>query len=671
MEHAYFKLLHMLSGHPGWALAVVALAALLESVAFIGTFVPGSTAMFVAGALVGTGTLNLGWVFVCAIAGAIAGDAASYWVGARYQESLRQIWPFRTHPAVLAAGEKYFVMHGAKSVVTARFLPPLRAVVPVVAGMLGMAPARFFAVNVLSALLWAPVHILPGVVFGASIELAGAVSFRLVVVVAIVAVAAWLTYNVIRITVSHARSWTSSSRQRLIAWAERHPGRSRRVVMRALSPESPAAGLIATISVFLLVSAAVFFSTLEDIAHGDPIVQVDMSAYRFLQSFRSTWADDLLAVFSTLGSLPTLSALVVLVIAWMALERRWRTIAYWLAAVAFSQVLILAIQIATRHLPLGALASNARAFPSNHVAAAVIIYGFLAFIVERRVGTVARVLVAVATVAVVSAVTLAGLYFDRFTLSDALGGAALAAIWVFLVALTAVWRHPEKPRARPLMPVAVLAVIGVAVAVQLATGNAFPTAEGAQRPEVIVVTPGQWTDKIWRTFSCYRSNMEGDRREPITVQWAATAEQMKAQLESRGWTEGTRLSAHSLLSLVSPNVTATALPVLPRLNNGEPSQLEFVRSHEGDDQRDVLRFWPTRYAVERQDGSPAAPIWLGSLVHERLRRPSWPFNVLRPTRQVEPMIAEHGEGSPWHDIEVARSMGCEGVRVTLIASRAQ
>jgi undecaprenyl-diphosphatase len=400
-------------------------------------------------------------------------------------------------------------------------------------------------------------------------------------------------------------------------------------------------------------------------------VQVDMSAYRFLQSFRSTWADDLLAVFSTLGSLPTLSALVVLVIAWMALERRWRTIAYWLAAVAFSQVLILAIQIATRHLPLGALASNARAFPSNHVAAAVIIYGFLAFIVERRVGTVARVLVAVATVAVVSAVTLAGLYFDRFTLSDALGGAALAAIWVFLVALTAVWRHPEKPRARPLMPVAVLAVIGVAVAVQLATGNAFPTAEGAQRPEVIVVTPGQWTDKIWRTFSCYRSNMEGDRREPITVQWAATAEQMKAQLESRGWTEGTRLSAHSLLSLVSPNVTATALPVLPRLNNGEPSQLEFVRSHEGDDQRDVLRFWPTRYAVERQDGSPAAPIWLGSLVHERLRRPSWPFNVLRPTRQVEPMIAEHGEGSPWHDIEVARSMGCEGVRVTLIASRAQ
>ncbi len=671
MEHAYFKLLHMLSGHPEWALVVVALAALLESVAFIGTFIPGSTAMFVAGALIGTGTLNLGWVFVCAIVGAVAGDAASYWFGARYKEKIRQVWPFRTHPGVLAAGEKYFELHGAKSVVSARFLPPLRAIVPVVAGMLGMAPGRFLVINILSALLWAPVHILPGVVFGASIELAGAVSFRLVVVVAIVAVAAWLTYNIIRIAVSHARSWTITSRERLLAWGEHHPGRAGRVVLRMLNPESTATGLIATISLFLLVSAGVFFSTLEDIAHGDPIVQVDMSAYRFLQSFRSTWADDVLSIFSTFGSLPTLAALVVMVIAWMAVERRWRTIAYWLAAVVFSQVLVLAIQLATRHLPLGALASDARAFPSNHVAATVVIYGFLGFLVERRVGTVSRVVVAVATVGAVTAVTLAGLYFNRFMLSDALGGAALAAIWVFLVALTAVWRYPQKPPARPFLPAAVLAVVSAAVAAQLATGRVFPTAEGAQRPGIVVVTPAQWTDKIWRTFSCYRSNMEGDRREPITVQWTATAEQIRTQLESRGWSEGSQLSARSLLSLVSPNVTATALPVLPKLNNGEPSRLEFVRSHAGADERDVLRFWPTQYAVERQDGAPATPIWLGSLVHERLRRPSWPFNVLRPTKVVEPMISEYGESSPWRDIEVARSTSCEGVRVALIASRAQ
>jgi membrane protein DedA with SNARE-associated domain len=65
MEHAYVQLLHVLAGHPGWTLAVVFLAACLEAIAVIGTFIPGSTAMFLAGALVGTGSLSLGWSFAC------------------------------------------------------------------------------------------------------------------------------------------------------------------------------------------------------------------------------------------------------------------------------------------------------------------------------------------------------------------------------------------------------------------------------------------------------------------------------------------------------------------------------------------------------------------------------------------------------------------------------
>src|SRR5258708_34688144 len=94
--------------------------------------------------------------------------------------------------------------------------------------------------------------------------------------------------------------------------------------------------------------------------------------------------------------------------------------------------------------------------------------------------------------------------------------------------------------------------------------------------------------------------MEGDGREPITVQWSATAEQIGTQLKSRGWIEGTQLSLRSVLSLVSPNVAAIDLPALPKLDNGEPSTLIFIRSHPSTDQRDVLRFWPTNYAVEHR-----------------------------------------------------------------------
>jgi undecaprenyl-diphosphatase len=424
--------------------------------------------------------------------------------------------------------------------------------------------------------------------------------------------------------------------------------------------------LIAIISVLLLVSAAVFFSTLDDVSRGDPLVQVDVSVYRFLQSFRSSWSDAVLAVFSTLGSVPTLAALTVMVVVWMVFERRWRTLAYWLSAVVFSQFLILAIQITTQRPLPGAVASSLRAFPSNHVAASVVIYGFLSFLLARRVGTVSRILVAMATVAILFSVAFSGIYFGRFTFSDAVGGAALAAAWVFLVALTSVWRYPAKPPPRPMMPVAVFAVVCASVALQFRASLQVTALEPA--PPAIVVTPLQWTDTVWRTFSCYRSSMEGGRREPITIQWTATAGQISAQLKQRGWEEGTRLSMRSILSLVSPNVAATALPVLPRLNNGEPSALVFTRIQKNADERDVLRFWPTQYAVEHRGGQPPTPIWLGSVVHERLLRPTWPFNVLRPDKGVESMIASHGETSPWRGLEVARSAGCGGIPVTLVAS---
>ena len=101
MEHAYDHLLHLLAAHATWTLAVVVLAAFLESLALIGTFIPGSTAMFIAGAFAATGAINLGWLFVCAIAGAVAGDGVSFWVGHRHRGSLAQMWPFSRHPGIL------------------------------------------------------------------------------------------------------------------------------------------------------------------------------------------------------------------------------------------------------------------------------------------------------------------------------------------------------------------------------------------------------------------------------------------------------------------------------------------------------------------------------------------------------------------------------------------
>ncbi|WP_028228172.1 VTT domain-containing protein [Paraburkholderia ferrariae] len=677
MEHAYAHLMHLLAAHAGWTLAFVFVAAFLESLALVGTFIPGSTAMFIAGAFAGTGALNLGWLFLTAIAGAVAGDALSFWVGHRHRDSLAQMWPFSHYPAILEKAQAYFRKHGTRSVILARFIAPLRAVVPIVAGMAGMAPMRFLAMNVISALVWAPAHILPGVVFGASLQIAGAVSFRLVVIVLILALAVWLIWRFVRILLLHVDAWASASRRSVARWAAQHEGAAARRLARALDPRQPALGALIVVTGLVPVGAAVFSYVLDNVLHGDPLVQVDQSVRQFMHSIHAVWADAVFARVATLGSNVTLAAIILTVTVWMFFERRWRTIAYWMIAAAFSQIVILAIRLAVHHAPFARQSVDAYVFPSDRVSSMVIVYGFLMFLLVRRASMLEAALVAALGNGIIVAVTFAGLYFDRFLFSDAIGGAALASIWVAAIVLLSLWRYPQRPPQRNFMPPIVLAVLAAALFLQ--PGEVPPSVGPAEAPAV-VVSQMEWSDTLWRDFACYRFDMKGERREPMTLQWAGSPDDLRAALRDAGWSEGAQFSLRNVLALVAPHVDVMTLPLLPKLNNGLPSPLIFSRApaladpRHPDGRRDVLRFWPTGYALRPEGGGATVPIWTGSLIHERLRRASWPFNVLvsYPDEDgVEPDLAPHVQPAPWRVLHVPGAVGCDGRPVTLITSGAR
>jgi undecaprenyl-diphosphatase len=55
------------------------------------------------------------------------------------------------------------------SVFLGRFLGPVRASVPVVAGMSDMPLLRFMTVNVLSEVAWSSAHLMPDALFGCSL----------------------------------------------------------------------------------------------------------------------------------------------------------------------------------------------------------------------------------------------------------------------------------------------------------------------------------------------------------------------------------------------------------------------------------------------------------------------------------------------------------------------
>ncbi len=151
------------STHAGLAYLTLFLAALLEAVPVVGSVIPGSTIILALSALIPDGDLKLPWVLLAAAAGAVLGDGSAYWIGHRRQREILNTWPLTNYPRVIAESETFFRRFGTWAVFFARFVPPIRAFVPVTAGAVGMAPARFYAVNIPAILAWAPAHVLPGV----------------------------------------------------------------------------------------------------------------------------------------------------------------------------------------------------------------------------------------------------------------------------------------------------------------------------------------------------------------------------------------------------------------------------------------------------------------------------------------------------------------------------
>lgn len=166
MTDAFDQLLEWIRLNPDWAGLVVFAVALTESLAIVGVFVPGVIILFGAGALIGAGVLDFLPMALWAIAGAIIGDGLSYWLGHHF-EYLTERWRwFRLHPEQLDKGVRFFDRYGDISIALGRFFGPIRAIVPLVAGLMRMPPRRFFIANVLSAIVWAPAYLTPGILLG-------------------------------------------------------------------------------------------------------------------------------------------------------------------------------------------------------------------------------------------------------------------------------------------------------------------------------------------------------------------------------------------------------------------------------------------------------------------------------------------------------------------------
>ncbi len=176
----------------GWAPVAVFVITFLESLPGISLLVPATAMLLVVGALLGAGTIDPVPVLLAATGGAIIGDAIGFWASRALGPQVVRRWLPRSQRRAYARALLLFRRWGWAAVFVGRFLGPVRAVAPLMAGVARMREHRFQTANIASAIVWAPAMLLPG--YAAARGLDGvdvSPGFAGLLVVALLAATAW------------------------------------------------------------------------------------------------------------------------------------------------------------------------------------------------------------------------------------------------------------------------------------------------------------------------------------------------------------------------------------------------------------------------------------------------------------------------------------------------
>ncbi len=167
--HIDTHLQELVSEYGLWIYGILFLIIFCETGLVVLPLLPGDSLLFAAGSLASlqNSQLNPHILLIGLCIAGILGDTVNYWIGKRIgpkvftsQESrfFKQAYLNKTHA--------FYLKHGGKTIIIARFLPIIRTFAPFVAGI-GTMPYRTFIVyNIIGAVLWVGLFIYAGFYFG-------------------------------------------------------------------------------------------------------------------------------------------------------------------------------------------------------------------------------------------------------------------------------------------------------------------------------------------------------------------------------------------------------------------------------------------------------------------------------------------------------------------------
>jgi len=136
--------------------ALLFLVIFVETGFIVMPLLPGDSLLFAVGLLAATtGQLDVAIVIPLLILAALLGDNVNYFVGRRFSDFIKSrdkiLFLKREY---ITQTEEFYIKHGSKAVIIARFMPIIRTIAPFVAGAASMKYSRYILFCMIGAVLW-------------------------------------------------------------------------------------------------------------------------------------------------------------------------------------------------------------------------------------------------------------------------------------------------------------------------------------------------------------------------------------------------------------------------------------------------------------------------------------------------------------------------------------
>ena len=135
----------------------VALIIFLETATILGSFLPGDSLLFILGLTLATWLSEFPvWLAIpIVLAGAIAGSEVGYWFGKKVGPKLfKQRKTFFFNEGTVLRTRKFFDHYGSRSIILSRFVPGLRALIPMLAAITDFDKQQFLRLNIIGGAIW-------------------------------------------------------------------------------------------------------------------------------------------------------------------------------------------------------------------------------------------------------------------------------------------------------------------------------------------------------------------------------------------------------------------------------------------------------------------------------------------------------------------------------------